>query len=50
MQREGAFGGVHPLEGCVALGVAEGWEEAVGGVVGVAEVSVEEMGGLEEVP
>jgi hypothetical protein len=40
VQREGAFGGVHPLEGCVALGVAEGWEEAVGGVVRVAEVSL----------
>ena len=46
VQREGAFGGVHPLEDGVAFGVAEGWEETVGGVVGVAEVSVEEEGCL----
>lgn len=39
VQREGAFGGVYPLEDGVAFGVAEGWEEAVGGVVGVTEVS-----------
>ena len=39
VEREGAFGGVHPLQDGVALWVAEGWEQAVGGVVGVAEVS-----------
>jgi hypothetical protein len=38
MEREGAFGGVDPLQGGVAFRVAEGGEEAVGGVVGVAEV------------
>ena len=42
VEREGAFGGVHPLEDGVAFRVAEGWEEAVGCVVGVAEVSVDE--------
>ena len=40
VQGEGAVGGVDPLQGGVAFGVAEGGEEAVGGVVGVAEVSV----------
>jgi len=40
VEREGAFGGVNPLEGGVALGISEGWEEAVGGIVGVAEVSL----------
>lgn len=39
VEGEGAFGGVDPLESGVAFGVAEGGEEAVGGVVGVAEVS-----------
>jgi hypothetical protein len=43
VEGEGAFGGVDPLEGGVAFGVTEGGEEAVGGVVGVAEVS-EEIG------
>lgn len=46
MERERAFGGVDPLQDGVALGVAEGWEEAVGGVVGVAEVPVKETGCL----
>ena len=39
VQGEGSFGGVDPLQDGVAFGVAEGWEQAVGGVVGVAEVS-----------
>ena len=46
VQGEGAFGCVHPLEDGVAFGVAEGWEEAVGGVVDVAKVSVKETGCL----
>ena len=46
MERERAFGGVDPLQDGVALGVAEGWEEAVGGVVDVAKVSVKETGCL----
>jgi len=40
VEREGAFGGVDPLQDGVAFGVAWGWEEAVGMVVEVAEVSV----------
>lgn len=41
MEGEGAFSGVHPLKGGVAFRVAKGGEEAVGDVVGVAEVSLQ---------
>lgn len=39
VQGQRALGCVHPLQDCVSSRVAERWEETVGCVVGVAEVS-----------